>query len=145
MRNAGLVFLPYLTLFSATAAVASDADVIKRFGMAGTLALNCSAPAGKDNPYMIYAAPANGKITRTLKMDPSIDGTFPLRNLRMVGPDSLQSDETGLQSEVTVTMTKIGGKFRSWRSNRADGTVLIADGKFANSGKPTPAFELCRR
>jgi hypothetical protein len=56
----------------------------------------------------------------------------------------LQHDETGRQSELTITVLKIDGKFRSWRSVRADGTVLIADGKFPSSGAPTIVFEKCR-
>ena len=78
-------------------------------------------------------------------MIPDLDGTFPIRNLRMLGPDTMQHDETGRQSELTITVAKVAGKFRSWRSVRADGTVLIADGKFPKTGSPTIAFEKCRK
>ena len=77
-------------------------------------------------------------------MTPELDGTFPMRNVRMLGPDPMQYEETGRQSELTITVAKIAGKFRSWRSVRPDGDVLIADGKFATSGNPTIAFEKCR-
>jgi len=71
--------------------------------------------------------------------DPGLDGTLAIRNLRLLAPDTLQFNETGRQSELTVTL----GKIRSWRSVRADGTVLITDGKFPNTGKPTIAFTFC--
>jgi hypothetical protein len=61
----------------------------------------------------------------------------------MLSPNTIPFDETGRQSELTITVAKIDGKFRSWRSVRASGEVLIADGKFANSGSPTQAFEKC--
>ena len=48
----------------------------------------------------------------------------------------MQFDETGRQSELTITVAKIDGKFRSWRSVRANGEVLIADGKFATAATP---------
>jgi hypothetical protein len=77
-------------------------------------------------------------------MDPKFDGSYPLRNVRLLGPNTLQFDETSRQSEITITVAKIAGKFRSWRSVRADGTVLIADGKFPDTGSPTLSFEACR-
>ena len=86
---------------------------------------------------MIYGVSPQGQLTRTLRMTPDLDGTFAMRNLRMLGPETMQFDETGRQSELTITVAKIAGKFRSWRSVRADGTFLIADGKFASSGNPT--------
>jgi hypothetical protein len=67
-----------------------------------------------------------------------------MRNLRLLSPNLLQFDETARQSEeFTVTIAKVAGKFRSWRSVRADGTVLIDEGKFRGSGSLTLAFEKC--
>jgi hypothetical protein len=49
---------------------------------------------------------------------------------------------------LTISVAKMSGKFRAWRSVRSTGPekgkVLIADGKFASSGNPTPAFERCK-
>jgi hypothetical protein len=142
MRSISLALLVILGIAPADAA--SDGDVLKQFGLLGRLAVNCAAPAGVNNPYLIYAVSPQGKVTRTLKMDPKLDGTFPMRNVRLLRPDLLQHDETGRQSELTITVAKIAGKFRSWRSVRANGTVLIADGKFPETGSPTLAFEACR-
>jgi hypothetical protein len=61
----------------------------------------------------------------------------------MLGPDTMQFNETGRQSELTITVARINGRYRSWRSVRASGEVLIDDGKFASSGNPTQAFEKC--
>ena len=132
------------TLLGSQAAVAGDVDVLRQFGMLGRIAVDCNAPHSQSNPHLIYAVSPQGQLTRTLKMTPDLDGTFPMRNVRIIAPDMLQHDETGRQSELTITVAKIDGRFRSWRSVRADGTVLIADGKFASSGNPTIAFEKCR-
>jgi hypothetical protein len=146
MRSISLALLVIITLLGiAPADAASDGDVLKQFGLLGRLAVNCAAPASSGNPYLIYAVSPQGKVTRTLKMmEPTLDGTFPMRNVRLLAPDRLQHDETGRQSELTITVAKIAGKFRSWRSVRADGTVLIADGKFPGTGSPTIAFVSCR-
>jgi hypothetical protein len=145
MRFFSLALLAPLTLFGiAPAVAASDGNVLKQFGILGRQAVNCAAPASRSNPHVIFSVSPQGKPTRTLKMTPELDGTFPMRNLRLLAPDRLQFEETGRQSELTITIAKIAGKFRSWRSVRADGTVLIADGKFPNTGSPTLAFEKCR-
>ena len=112
--------------------------------MLGRIAVDCNAPHSQTNPHLIYAVSPQGQLTRTLRMTPDLDGTFPMRNVRLLSPDLLQHDETGRQSELTITVAKINGRFRSWRSVRADGTVLIADGKFPSSGAPTISFEKCR-
>ncbi len=148
MRYVSTAQLVLLTLLcSIPIARASDGDVVRQFGLLGRKAFDCSAPFSKDNPHLIYVVTAQGKVTRTLKMSPDIDGTFTMRNLRMAGPDLLQYDETGRQSDLTISVAKMGGKFRAWRSVRSSGpnkgAVLIADGKFADGGKPTPAFASC--
>ncbi len=143
MRSVGLALLALLGL-PIGPATASDADVLRQFGMLGRIAVDCKAPHSQVNPHLIYAVSPQGQLMRTLKMIPDLDGSFPMRNVRIIAPDMLQHDETGRQSELTITVVKIGGKFRSWRSVRADGTVLIADGKFPSTGAPTIVFEKCR-
>ena len=145
MRPVSLALLLLLTLLGiAPAHAASDGDVLKRFGMLGRTAVDCAAPPSSSNPNVTFAVSPQGKATRTLKMmDPGLDATLAIRNLRLLAPDTLQFNETGRQSELTITLVKIAGKFRSWRSVRADGTVLIADGKFPKTGSPTLAFTFC--
>ncbi len=148
MRYVSVAYMVFLTLLcSVPVAHASDGDVIRQFGLLGRIAIDCSAPYSAKNPYLIYAVSAQGKVTRTLKMGTDLDGTFAMRNFRMAGPGLLQYDETGRQSNLTVSVAKVGGKFRSWRSVRISGpnkgAVLIADGKFADGDNQTPAFEFC--
>ncbi len=141
MRAFTLVLVALCMLSSRAAA--SDVDVLRQFGLLGRIAVDCKAPPSSNNPHLIYAVSPQGKLTRTLKMTSDLDGSFPMRNVRLLAPDRLQHDETGRQSDLTITVAKIDGKFRSWRSVRADGTVLIADGKFPKTGAPTIVFEKC--
>ena len=117
MRYAGVACLLLLTLFGSVpfAPRIPDGDIIRQFGILGRQALNCSAPYSKENPHMIYAVSAQGKVTRALKMSPDLDGLFAMRNLRMAGPDLMQYDETGRTSDLTISIAKMGGKFRAWR------------------------------
>ena len=142
MRSFSLALLALGLLGSP--AIAADADVMRQFGMLGRIAVDCNAPHSVSNPHLIYAVSQQGRVTRTLKMTPELDGTFPMRNVRLLMPDLLQHEETGRNSQLTITVKKIDGKYRSWHSMRADGTVLIADGKFPKTGSPTIIFNKCR-
>ena len=142
MRSLTLALVALSTLLGSQA-TASDVDVLRKFGLFGRIAVDCNAPHSINNPHLIYAVSSQGRLTRTLKMTPELDGSFPMRNVRLLAPDRLQHDETGKQTDLTITIAKIGGKFRSWRSVRADGTVLIADGKFPKTGAPTIVFQKC--
>jgi hypothetical protein len=145
MRPVSLAMLVLLGLLGIAPAGASDRDVLMKFGMLGTTAVDCAAAPGPSNPYVIFAVSPQGQASRTLKMmDSGLDATLAIRNLRLLAPDTLQFNETGRQSELIITLVKVAGKFRSWRSVRADGTVLIADGKFPKTEKPTLAFTFCR-
>ena len=124
---------------------AADADVVRQFGMLGRQALACAAPPSASNPHVTYAASPQGSVTRTLRLGVQADGPFNLRNVRIAGPGMLQFEEIRQNGDVmTVTVAKFDGKFRSWRSVTADGTVLIAEGKRSSSRMPTLAFTPCR-
>jgi hypothetical protein len=146
MRIYGPALFALFTLLASSPAGAADADALRQFGILGTLAIDCSKPYGDSNPYLIYAATPEGGATRTLRKNESLNATLAIRNVQMAGPNVLEYDETGRQSELRTHIAKIEGKFRSWRSVRTsgpeNGAVLIADGKFA-SGGPTPAFTFC--
>src|SRR5204862_7208895 len=127
MRSISVALFVLLALIGiAPTAAASDSDVLRQFGMLGHVAINCAAPASASNPHQYYAVSPQGKVTRTLKMQPDLDGTFAMRNVRLLRPDLLTYEETGRQSELTITLTKMAGNFRGWHSIRPDGTVLIA-------------------
>ena len=145
MRALGLVLLGCIaqsTIPQAAIASETDADVLRRFGIFGRLALNCGAPFSSSNPQQIYALSPGGSVTRTLRLERG-DATLTLRNVRMLTSDMLRFEELGRQSVLTVTIVKIDGKFRNWDSTQADGIARIDDGRFSDSGKPTVTFNYC--
>ena len=50
------IVLALLTLLAAAPAHASDADTLRKFGMLGRLAIDCTQPHSQQNPHLIYAA-----------------------------------------------------------------------------------------
>ncbi len=144
MRRVALTLAALAVFISFGEALASpDSDALAKFGMEGTLAVDCTQPPSPRNPYLTYTVSSRGGVSRTLKMDPSLDGSFSMRNLRLLPRDRLQYQETGRRAEFTVIVARIGSRFRSWESVRGDGQVLIRDGLFTGSGQPTLAFEKC--
>jgi len=54
MRTCNLVLLAlFMLLGGAPAATASDADVLRQFGMLGRIAVDCNAPHSQTNPHLI--------------------------------------------------------------------------------------------
>ena len=147
MRILALALTALFTLLASPIASAGDADVLREFGMLGTLALDCSTPFSDTKSYVTFAATPQGGVTRTYRRNESLNATLAIRNVHMAGPNLLEYEETGRQSELRTDVAKMDGKFRSWRSVRTsgpdNGKVLIADGKFTDDGRPTPAFTFC--
>ena len=65
MRNVSFAVLATDALLASPAAHAADADVLRKFGMQGRVALNCSAPYSQRNPHVICGVSPKGAITRT--------------------------------------------------------------------------------
>lgn len=147
MRYFNWAFLAYCALSGiGPTAIAADADaeVLRRFGMLGRLAVDCAAPYSQSNPHQVYAVSPGGAVTRTLRIDTTArPATLPLRNVRMLATDLLRFEEAGRAAELTISIVKVEGKFRNWESTQANGTVLIADGRFSDSGRPTITFTFC--
>jgi hypothetical protein len=143
MRPFSTAFVALCCTLLCDQAAAADADVLRQFGMLGRLAVDCKAPYSRTNPHLIFVASPKGKVTRTLNRARDRDGTFPMRNLRLLAPDRLQYQEISRGFEKTMTVARIDGKFRFWSSVQSDGAVLIADGKLSNTGAATFTFQKC--
>jgi len=143
MRSFGLALVALCCPLLCGEALASDADVLRQFGMLGRLAVDCKAPHSRSNPHLLFRASPKGKLTRTLTRARDRDGTFPMRNLRLLTADRLQYQEISRGFEKTITVVRMDGKFRFWHSVQSDGVVLIADGKLSNTGAATFTFQKC--
>lgn len=148
MRVFYFALIASFAVLGAAPAFASDADVLKQFGILGTLAVNCGEPVSQENPYLVFAVDAAGQATRTLRTGgTAIDATLKMRNLRLVRDDLLEYDETGRSSELKTSIAKLYGKYRGWNTVRTSGpesgTVLVENGISKATGKPTVAFTFC--
>ncbi len=123
---------------------AGDADVLRAFGLLGTSAIDCSAPAGPKNPYTTFANAGTG-VTRTLKMGrPNLDGTFGVRAAVRIDDRrvAMELEDSSHVFEKIVIM-KSGETWYTDRSDKPDGRPLIRDGRFADNNAPVPRFRRC--
>jgi hypothetical protein len=136
-----LVVLP-----DAARAAGPDEEAIRKFGLLGTWAVDCSKPVSGQNPYQTYAV-KNGSVTRTLRMaNERLDGTFDMRRLSLIGGNILAYNDrkqVGSPPSYDIHLEMSSGRFRSISSIQNDGKVMVKDSTFVASGAPTPVFEKC--
>jgi hypothetical protein len=140
--KAAAVALVLVTLGSG-AAYAGDADVVRAFGLLGTSAFDCAAPAGQKNPYVTFAEAGTG-VTRTLKTGlPNLDGTFVVRGAIRIDDQriAIEGDDSSHVFKKIVII-KSGDTWYTERSEGPDGRPLIRDGRYANNA-PAPHFQRC--
>jgi hypothetical protein len=142
----GAAFLLMLT----PAVAGPDSDVVRKFGLFGTWAVDCSKPPSDDNTYQEYTPSQTGYPTRTWyrKMGDRYASaqSFEMRNVRIVGSDRLAYlDVRKADGDPTnIVLAMVGNRHRSHESvDPNDGKVYIKDGKFVGSGKPTELFQKC--
>jgi hypothetical protein len=123
-----------------------EKEAVRKSGILGTWAVDCSKPSSASNPYQAYAID-KPHPTRTLAMaTESLDGVFDMRKARLLGNNRLAYTDVkrgrpGKHFDVVVEIA--GGRLRSLSSVADDGTVIIRDGKFVKSGAPTLVFQRC--
>lgn len=127
-----------------------DRDTVRKFGLVGTWAVDCSKRPSTDNTYKVYTLSETGYPLRTWyrkygdRNDPA--QTFEMRNLQMVGPDRLAYlDVRKSDGDLTnVVLVMIGNRVRSYQAiDPKDGKLYIEKGKLLDSGKPTELFQKC--
>ena len=122
---------------------ATDAGTLQKAGMVGSWAMDCSSPYGPNNAWMSYAV-RGSKAVRILNYQKDLDGTFDLSNIRLIGANRISLvDRNSKGTTYEVVYEKTANRLQSVSSKRNDGVILIKDGNFVSSGKPTPVFEKC--
>jgi hypothetical protein len=143
--GAGIAVLTLLVLGDPVAAGPAD-DAVRKFGILGTWAVDCSRPRSSTNPYQTYAI-GTPYPTRTLAMETKgLDGVFDMRKVRLAGSNRLAYTDVkqgGADKHFDVVLEIVNGRMRSLSSVANDGEVIIKDGKFVGSGAPTLVFQRC--
>jgi len=130
-------------LLVASATADSDVDALIEFDLLGAWAVDCAKPPSRANLHVAFAI-RNRTPTRTVRANGSSE-TMVMRNLRITAPDRLVYYLGGASKESSYNMmvAKIGEEIRSHETVRADGAVIIKNGKFVASGEPTRLFQRC--
>jgi hypothetical protein len=143
-----LVLLFVALLSSADAAMAqTPADTLRRWGLLGTWAIDCSKPASGSNGYLVYVADSGGKVSHNREFGDRRDtNTVEKARTGRGGALELTVNFPGLsQSRKFTLMMGADGRIRAMANSKADGTEpTIKDGKFTANGQDTPWQTRCR-
>ena len=149
MLERSIIAAAFLSML--TPAVAGpDSDILRKFGLFGTWAVDCSKPPSDVNSYEEYTPSKAGHPTRTWyrkKGDRYASAqSFEMRNIRIVGSGRLAYlDVRKADGDLTnIVVAMVDNRQRSHEAvDPRDGKVYIKDGKLVGTGKPTELFQKC--
>ena len=125
---------------------ASEGELIRRFGLEGAWAVNCSKDPAGDNPYLVFRITRDGGAVRELIMrSSSADGTFVLTGVTPVSASRIAFRDrrsTGGPGH-DVVMQLENGQLRSITSTAENGQRLIENGILSSTGQPSLTFRRC--
>jgi hypothetical protein len=120
-------------------------EELKKFGLLGTWAWDCSRPPDNRNPYTTYDARPDGSATRTLRMQVSgLDGVNRIGAAHYINDRRLELSWTqnGITFQIVFTKDE-RGRYRSVESVGSDGKTYIRDGRFTNDNSEVTWFTKC--
>jgi len=131
-------------LFPAAALAGSDSDMLAKFGLIGSWALDCHAPPSMGNPFQTFVPSNAGDPLRQLIVgDPNRDRTVPVHDVALLPHDQLQLSFAQNTVTVTVVLAKDKGHIRPVESITSDGQTIVKDGIVQRSGQRTLWLEKC--
>jgi hypothetical protein len=142
---AGLVLA---LLASADIAIAQKTgDTLRRWGLLGIWALDCSKPASSNNDYLSYVADSEGKVSHNRDFGDHRDvNAIEQTRTGRGGALELIVNFPGLSQTRKFTMVMgVDGRIRTMANSKADDTEpTIKGGKFIANGHDTPWQTRCR-
>lgn len=134
-----------LVLSSTLVVAGPDSDAVGEFGLFGTWATDCSKPRSDENFYQVFTPSDQGYPVCN---DPFVSGNVymsELRQVKIIAPDRLSylDVRSSGRDETNIVLEKVGNRWHSVKSVDRAGKVWVEDGKFVETGKPTPFFEKC--
>jgi hypothetical protein len=143
-----LYLLVVALLGSADVAMAQKPlDTLRRWGLLGTWALDCSKTASDSNAYLSYVADPEGKALHNRDFGDRRDvNTVEQARTGRGGALELTVNFPGLSQTRKYTMLMgLDGRIRAIANSKVDGTEQsIKDGKFTANGRDTPWQARCR-
>jgi hypothetical protein len=123
----------------------ADNEALRKSGLIGRWAIDCSRPLASSNPNLLYAIASPNPISTLSMALRERDGTFDIRSIKLIGHNriSFYSKKRGEAFGYTVVLELSNNRLRSISSIKDDATVEIKDGIFLYSNRPTPLLEKC--
>lgn len=134
-----------LLLALASGAQASeDSDLLAKFGLIGSWAVDCQKPPSLSNPFQSFVPSNFGTPTRQLLVgNPAYDRIMPVHDVFLITDDRLRLsfEQGGLV--VTVVLVKEGERIRPLEATTDRGMTTVSGGVVLGTGQPTTWLEKC--
>jgi hypothetical protein len=123
----------------------SAADTLRKWGLLGTWALDCSQPPSRQNSHLTYRATRDGRASHDRAFGDTQDANEVLAStIAADGSLTLRVRFPSLSQTREFSFIKgADGRIRAM-SNRAGGDYSVKNGKFISNGLPTPWQTRCR-
>ena len=126
-------------------AAATVSETLRDFGLLGSWASQCDAPADIKNDRKTYSVISVDVVQEANDLGPQYEpNVSSITAAERLAPDRLQYTST-LQNGVTRTLIILmrGNTIRTMSNIRSDGTALVKDGNILSNGNATPALTRC--
>ena len=126
-------------------AQAQTAGVLNGFGLFGTWAVRCGAPAAPDNVVqtVIWTGREPVEYSETNKQG-AVGNRYRVLSARMQGADLFMQVELNGRLVENLTIAKSGTASIRTMSNQTYQGFLVRDGFVGATGQPTPWLQKCR-
>ena len=124
------------------------AEVLAKWGMLGTWAVNCNTPPSRGNGYSTYEA--EGSTEAVLRRDFGAElerdrSQIQAARIAEDGMLHLTINLTSIGQVRTNVFMKVGAVgMRAFENRGPDGSYTVRDGKFLHNGLPTATQYRCR-
>ena len=140
MRRVGIAGLVLIGLAGHARADDGTAEALRRFGLDGVWAPDCSRPASPGNPRVVWDGPAHS-ITSDMQAFSTPD---TITGAVRLGESLLRfSMGRGIAPSLVVTVERAGRRVRTLTSVSVDGQEYYAGGVEVATGMPSVSYERC--
>ena len=122
----------------------TDSDTLAQFGLIGSWALDCHAPASLANPFETLVPSKTGEAARRLSTgNPALDRIEPIHDVILITADRLRLSYPQNSITVTVVFLKENGRIRVLESTTSNGLTVVSGGIVQRNGQQTAWLEKC--
>ncbi len=149
MRLIAVLVLAALTAMSAAVRAAPADRLFQDFGLFGTWASDCKAPASPDNPHVSIITPSPGLVLEDHDLGPN----YAVNRYSMLSAERLSADELSVETifqpgtnveERQKLVFLVRDNTRRTMFNQPDGgQVRVKDGIVISRGTKTPVLNKC--